>query len=76
MTLCMLIVCTCLLLQEFPECSELIIHHIHMSILMNLNASMISPDGVVNDDVRKQFIETVNSLNRWSKSSKKAPPKC
>lgn len=55
--------------SEFPECTDLLIHHIHVSMLMNLNDKMLAENGEVNDEMRKSFTETVKSLTAWRKST-------
>jgi hypothetical protein len=56
--------------SEFPECADLVVHHVHMSMLMNLNRSMIcTKTGEVRENTRKAFIETVASLSRWRKNT-------
>jgi hypothetical protein len=56
--------------SEFPQCADLVIHHVHMSMIMNLNKAMISNDtGEVREDTRKAFVDTVASLTKWRKST-------
>jgi|APSaa5957512535_1039671.scaffolds.fasta_scaffold209475_1 hypothetical protein len=56
--------------SEFPQIADLVVHHVYMSMLMNINGRMIcSQTGEVREEARKAFSETALSLSRWRKST-------
>ena len=51
---------------EFPELYHCVIVQCLQSILMQLNAKMLTANGEVDEHTRKAFLETTTALARWN----------
>ena len=56
---------------EFPELYHNVIVQCLQSILMQLNARMLTSAGEVDEHTRKAFLETTNALARWNSGAPK-----
>jgi hypothetical protein len=56
---------------EFPELYHCVIVQCLQSILMQLNAKMLLPNGEVDEHTRKAFLETTTALARWNTGATK-----
>lgn len=56
---------------EFPELYHCVIVQCLQSILMQLNAKMLTADGDVDEHTRKAFLETTTALAKWNAGAAK-----